>query len=70
MFENFKKFKGLVEKESGLMIKAMRSDHEGEFTSNGFKKYCEDHGIRQPLTMLRSPPPPPPKKKRSGGKEE
>ena len=60
MFENFKKFKGLVEKESGLMIKDMRSDHGGEFTSNKFKKYCEDHGIRQPLTMLRSPPPPPP----------
>ena len=55
MFENFKKFKALVEKESGLMIKAMRSDHGGEFTSNRFKKYCEDHGIRQPLTMPRPP---------------
>ena len=36
MFENFKKFKALVEKESDLVIKAMRSDHGGEFTLNRF----------------------------------
>ena len=46
MFENFKKFKTLVEKESGLVIKAMRSDRGGEFTSNIFQKYCEDHRIQ------------------------
>ena len=46
VFENFKNFKALVEKESGLLIKVVRSDHEGEFTSNIFQKYCEDHGIR------------------------
>ena len=46
VFENFKKFKALVEKECGLMIKAMRSYHGGEFTSNKFQKYCEGHGIR------------------------
>ena len=50
VFENFKKFKALVQNESGLMIKAMRSDHGGEFASNRFQKYCEDHGIRQPMT--------------------
>lgn len=55
VFENFKKFKALVEKESGLSIKAMRSDRGGEFTSNKFNKYCEDHGIRRPLTVPRSP---------------
>ena len=55
VFENFKKFKALVEKESGLPIKAMRSDRGGEFTSNEFNKYCEDHGIRRPLTVPRSP---------------
>ena len=46
VFENFKKFKALVEKESGLVIKAMRSDRRGEFISNIFQNYCEDHGIR------------------------
>jgi len=46
VFENFKKFKALIEKESDLEIKTMRSDHGGEFTSSEFQKYCEDHGIR------------------------
>ena len=55
VFENFKKFKALVEKETGLEIKAMRSDRGGEFTSTEFQKYCEDHGIRRPLTVPRSP---------------
>ena len=39
VLENFKMFKSLIEKESGLMIKAMRSYHGGEFTSNRFQKY-------------------------------
>ncbi|XP_060668150.1 uncharacterized protein LOC132799711 [Ziziphus jujuba] len=55
VFENVKKFKALVEKESGLLIKSMRSDRGGEFTSNEFQKYYEDHGIRRFLTVLRSP---------------
>jgi len=46
VFENFKKFKALVEKENGLEIKAMRSDHGGEFTLNEFQKYSKDHEIQ------------------------
>lgn len=55
MFENFKKFKSLVEKENSLVIKAMRSDHGGEFTSNECQKYCEDYGIHRFLTVSSSP---------------
>ena len=55
MFENFKKFKALVEKESGLKIKAIRSNCGGEFTPNEFQKYCEDHGIQRPSKVSRSP---------------
>ncbi|MCI33542.1 retrovirus-related pol polyprotein from transposon tnt 1-94, partial [Trifolium medium] len=55
VFENFKKFKAQVEKESGLVIKAIRSDRRGEFTSNEFLKYYEDNGIRRQLTVPRSP---------------
>ena len=51
----FKKFKALVKKESGNDIKAMRSDRGGEFTSNEFNKFCEENGIRRPLTVPRSP---------------
>ena len=55
VFENFKKFKAHVEKESGLKIKSMRSDRGGEFMSKEFLKYCEDNGIRRQLTVPRTP---------------
>ena len=45
----------LIEKESGLVIKAMGSDRGGEFTSNEFQKYCQDNGICRPLTVSRYP---------------
>lgn len=51
----FKKFKALVENESGYKIKAMRTDRGGEFTSNQFNNFCESHGIRRTLTVPRSP---------------
>lgn len=51
----FKKFKAFVENQSGLTIKAMRSDRGGEFTSNEFKEYCETNGLHRPLTLPYSP---------------
>ena len=54
-FGAFKKFKAAVEKETGLEIKAMRSDRGGEFTSKEFQEFCEANGIRRPLTVPRSP---------------
>jgi transposase InsO family protein len=44
-----------VKKESGISIKAMRSERGGDFILNEFHKYCEDHGIRRPLIVPRSP---------------
>ena len=55
VFEAFKKFKAVVEKESGYQIKAMRSDRGGEFISKDFLEFCEANGIRRPLTVPRSP---------------
>ncbi|KAJ7961681.1 Retrovirus-related Pol polyprotein from transposon TNT 1-94 [Quillaja saponaria] len=54
-FEVFKKFKALVEKESGHVIKSLRSDRGGKFTSNEFNIFCETQGIRRPLTVPRTP---------------
>jgi hypothetical protein len=36
-FEKFKAFKALVEKETDLKIKCLRSDRGGEFISNEFE---------------------------------
>ena len=38
-FENFKKFKALVEKHSGRSIRALRTDRGGEFLSNDFNVF-------------------------------
>ncbi|KAL3533483.1 hypothetical protein ACH5RR_007004 [Cinchona calisaya] len=48
-FKNFKKFKTLVEKQSGHCIKALRTDRGGEFLSNEFNHFCEENGIRREL---------------------
>ena len=53
--ENFRKFKALVEKQSGLCIKALRSDRGGEFTSNEFNLFCEESGIRRELIAPYTP---------------
>ncbi|CAL1382291.1 unnamed protein product [Linum trigynum] len=50
-FEAFKKFKMMVENESGRYIKAMRSDRGGEFMLKKFRRFCEYQGIRRFLTV-------------------
>eukprot|EP00253_Pinus_taeda_P003613 PITA_03613 len=54
-FEKLKSFKALVENESGHKIKCLRSDRGGEFTSNEFLDFCEEHGIRRELSTARTP---------------
>ena len=39
VFEQFRRFKALVEKECGRSIKILRSDRGGEFLSNEFKAF-------------------------------
>ncbi|KAK3012142.1 hypothetical protein RJ639_012141 [Escallonia herrerae] len=51
VFSTFKRFKALVEKQSGYQIKDMRSDQGGEFTSKEFNAFSEENGIRQPFTQ-------------------
>ena len=54
-FEVFKKFKVMVEKESGRHIKAVQSDRGGEYTSTAFMEYCKEQGIRQFLIASYTP---------------
>ena len=51
----FKRFKAMVDKETGMPIKSVRSDRGGEFISSELMKYCEEQGIRKFLTAPYSP---------------
>lgn len=54
-FQVFKKFKAQVENESGCLIKAIRTDRGGEFTSDKFNQFCDYLVVRHSLTVPRSP---------------
>jgi hypothetical protein len=51
----FKKFKSMVELQSGFKVKCLRSDRGGEFTSSEFNNLCETEGIQRQLTMAYTP---------------
>ena len=53
--EKFKAFKALVENESDRKIKCLRSNQGGEFTSDEFFDFCEEHGIRREFFTTRTP---------------
>ena len=46
VFENFRKYKALVENESGLRKKIIRTDRGGEL----FVHFCKEYGIHRELT--------------------
>lgn len=50
-FTIFKKFKNLAEKETCELIRCLRTDIEGEFTSNEFNELCNSDGIKRQLTV-------------------
>eukprot|EP00253_Pinus_taeda_P033923 PITA_33923 len=55
-FEKFKAFKDLVENESDRKIKCLIFDRGGEFTSDEFFDFCEQHGIKRQFSTARTPP--------------
>ena len=40
VFETFKKWKAMVEIETDLKVKCLKSDNEGEYINGGFSEYC------------------------------
>ena len=54
-FECFKIFKEIVENETDLKIKTLRSENGGEFTWNELWNYCEEHGIKRQFLVAREP---------------
>ncbi|CAH9062481.1 unnamed protein product [Cuscuta epithymum] len=55
VFECFKTFHVLVERETGKKLKCLRSDNGGEYTSKAFDAYCREYGIRHEKSVPRTP---------------
>ena len=55
VFDTFKKWKDLVEIETGKKLKCLRSGNGGEYCSKEFYRYCLEHGIRREKTVPRTP---------------
>ena len=51
----FKIYKTEVENQLETKIKRVRSDHGGEYFSNNFTSFCEEHGIIHERTPPYSP---------------
>ncbi|KAJ4820740.1 polyprotein [Rhynchospora pubera] len=49
------RFKAMAETQTGVRLKALRSDRGGEFQSNEFKQFCEKEGVLQQLTTPYTP---------------
>ena len=54
-FEKFKEFRAEVENQLGKRIKAIRSDHDGEYLLGDFKDYLTENGIISQLTAPGTP---------------
>ena len=54
-FEKFKIFKAMVENETHMTIKCLRSNNGGEFTSNDFNEFCDIHGIKRQFLVPNTP---------------
>jgi transposase InsO family protein len=55
VLEVFKRFKSLVERQSGFKIKVLRTDGGGEYMSSEFTALCEQDGIIHEVTPPYTP---------------
>uniref|UniRef100_A0A2N9FLT3 Integrase catalytic domain-containing protein n=1 Tax=Fagus sylvatica TaxID=28930 RepID=A0A2N9FLT3_FAGSY len=55
VFQLFKKFHAMVERQKGKSLKCLRTDNGGEYTSNEFENYCSEYGIRHEKTVPGTP---------------
>jgi hypothetical protein len=51
-----KNVQAAAEQKSGKKLRAMCTDHRGEFSANHFKEYLSELGVQQQLTAPYSPP--------------
>ena len=55
VFETFKKWRAMVETETDLKLKCLRSNNGGEYIDGGFKEFCVANGIKMEKTTPRTP---------------
>lgn len=55
VFHIFKKFKALVEGQSGCKIQMLRSDNGKEYTSKMFDQFCEENGVHHQFSVPYTP---------------
>lgn len=55
VFEKFKDYKTLVEKQLGKQIKILRSDNGGEYCNKAFDEFLTSHGILRQLSVAHTP---------------
>ena len=55
VFDHFQFFHAKVERETGKLLKCIRTDNGGEYTSNMFHAYCRKHDIQYERMVPRTP---------------
>ncbi|KAL5754948.1 hypothetical protein ACOSP7_023168 [Xanthoceras sorbifolium] len=55
VFDTFRKWKAMVENETGLKIKRLRSDNGGEYRDSRFREFCANSGIKMEKTVPMTP---------------
>ncbi|KAE8690148.1 hypothetical protein F3Y22_tig00110925pilonHSYRG00035 [Hibiscus syriacus] len=55
VFDIFRKWKAMVENETGLKVKRLRSDNGGEYKNRRFRYFCANNGIKMETTVPMTP---------------
>ncbi|KAE8705011.1 Cytochrome P450 84A1 [Hibiscus syriacus] len=55
VFDTFRKWKAMVENETGMKVKRLRSDNGGEYRNRRFRDFCANNGIKMETTVPMTP---------------
>ena len=55
VFSNFKVWKAMIEKQTGRVVKKLRTDNGMEFCSGEFNQFCQENGIVRHMTVPYTP---------------
>ncbi|KAE8728570.1 hypothetical protein F3Y22_tig00004205pilonHSYRG00040 [Hibiscus syriacus] len=55
VFDTFRKWKAMVENETGLKVKRLRSDNGGEYKNSRFRDFCANNVIKIETTVPMTP---------------